>query len=861
MGQTRFEEFLCVWTFLLLSATPLTGGVTITESRLFVDGAAFPIRGAVYSPTPVGQTAAAVLDDAGCLFARDLPLIAAMGANTIRTTAMVRPGDRAFHDVLDHTRLYWLAGFPLEPYFDATRSLSPESPGGSALREEILTAFREFVEGSLGTRTLAFVFGDDVGHAYAAKFSGDAGDYYSLLAEAAAVARGIDTGALVTTTASDLSQIGSSDRGTNDAAQPDLAFWSLNRSGADPLDGDLAEARARTAKPVLISAFGIDAYDAIARRVDRMSQAKVARRIARGVEKATEGADSQVLGGVYAAFVDEWWRGGDAEVQGEAGTILNSSPDGVLNPAWLGLFRTAPSVVPGLDRIRPRDAYFALAEVWHGMVPSELTTPTVPEIAADGIRNMAGGLPLVAPGGLFVLPGSALTSAGRSVGAGDWPLQLGPVSVCMEGRPAPLVFAVENEIRGQVPGSTAPGRARAVVYRAGVPSDAAQFDVASAAPGIFEDGVFRPGRPCPVNEENGVPPGSYLEIYGSGLGGTGETIPDGVALPAAQAFPAMPLVTFRDRPLPVLFSGLLPGTPGVTQTNVAIADDFPAGSAGLSVERDGIQSNVHRLRVTTAQERPRFHVTLDGPDPVVLQAGGPAQTVFVLLNGYNGFCDLVRFELDGVATGVRATVPVGVPGQTLPLTLQAHAGAPPVQNDPMILTGRSIIPEAVNSVVRVTVLPSLGMATYRVVSGGWLSTVPVASFELNGNLLYRATGGGAGRGFNFMTIDPNTGILGPVRSFDTWASDAAVVAMEDYLKSLTEGVVVFGAIADDGFFKISDETRRVIRQTLGSGLIDKLEYRYSWAIMARKGVAQPIDEGLSPNGLVVLTQNLTFPID
>ena len=261
------------------------------------------------------------------------------------------------------------------------------------------------------------------------------------------------------------------------------------------------------------------------------------------------------------------------------------------------------------------------------------------------------------------------------------------------------------------------------------------------------------------------------------------------------------------------------------------------------------------------KKTPSFRVTIDGPDPVVLQAGGPVQSVFVLLNGLNGFCDLVRFEVSGLPPGVHASVPVGVPGQTLRLTLKADPGAVPVQNDPIVLTGRSIIPETVTSVVRVTVLPSAGTATYRVVSGGWLSTVPVASFELNGNPLYRVTGGGSGRGFNFLTIDPTTGILGPVRSFDTWASDAAVLAMEDYLKSLPNGVVVLGAIADDGFFKITDETRRVIRETLGSGLIDNLEYRYSWAIISRKGVAQPIHEGLSPNGLVVLTENLTFPMN
>jgi hypothetical protein len=151
-------------------------------------------------------------------------------------------------------------------------------------------------------------------------------------------------------------------------------------------------------------------------------------------------------------------------------------------------------------------------------------------------------------------------------------------------------------------------------------------------------------------------------------------------------------------------------------------------------------------------------------------------------------------------------------------------------------------------------------APVEVVSGGWLSTVPVANFRIHGTEIYRTTGGGPGRGFNFMTIDAATGVFGPVRTFDTWLRDADAAAMEDYLKSLPDGVVVLGAIADDGATRITDETRRVIRESLGSALIDHLEFRYSWAIISRKGATLPIDEGLSPNGLVVLSQTLDFPM-
>jgi hypothetical protein len=310
----------------------------------------------------------------------------------------------------------------------------------------------------------------------------------------------------------------------------------------------------------------------------------------------------------------------------------------------------------------------------------------------------------------------------------------------------------------------------------------------------------------------------------------------------------------------VLFSAMMAGFAGVSQTNVAIADDFPPGLAVLVVEQAGAMSNAHMLRVLSEAERPGFRVALDGPRIVLLQAGGPAQTVFVLLNGINSFCDPVHFEFKGVPQGVTASLPIGAPGQTLHLTLHAEADAPPIAAWPVFITARSTIPETVSHMVRVTVLPSLGPAPVEVVSGGWLSTVPVANFRIHGTEIYRTTGGGPGRGFNFMTIDAATGVFGPVRTFDTWLRDADAAAMEDYLKSLPDGVVVLGAIADDGATRITDETRRVIRESLGSALIDHLEFRYSWAIISRKGATLPIDEGLSPNGLVVLSQTLDFPM-
>ena len=161
---------------------------------------------------------------------------------------------------------------------------------------------------------------------------------------------------------------------------------------------------------------------------------------------------------------------------------------------------------------------------------------------------------------------------------------------------------------------------------------------------------------------------------------------------------------------------------------------------------------------------------------------------------------------------------------------------------------------------RITVLPAQGDIRLRVVSGGWTSGEPLALFQIEGHAVHQTTGGGPGRGFHFVAIDAETGILGPLRSFDTWTSDDDVRALEDYLESLPYGVVVLAAVADDGFLRLRAETFAAIREHLSSELIDQLEYQDSWAIVARKGALQPMAEKLGRFEQADVELVLSFPL-
>ena len=298
---------------LCLLAAPASAAFQIRDSRLYLDDDEFLVRGVVYSNVPIRRQWSDTLRDAGCLYARDFPLIATLGANTIRTLAMVPPGDRAFQVSLDDAGLYWLAGFPLDRFYGAGETLSPDSAQGQSLRSRILEEFAAYVEAwGRHPRLIAFVFGDDVTSDYGTKFLGSPADFYSLLRQAAAIIQEDRDGLLVTTAVSGESQIGAFDLGTNDVSQPDIAFWSVNYLGAAPFDGVFRSLRSRTAKPFLVSAFGVDAFDQRSRAPNEQIQADVARVQIEAIESAAGGGGYPALGGLWAGFVDEWWRGGES---------------------------------------------------------------------------------------------------------------------------------------------------------------------------------------------------------------------------------------------------------------------------------------------------------------------------------------------------------------------------------------------------------------------------------------------------------------------------------------------------------------------------------------------------------------------
>jgi uncharacterized protein (TIGR03437 family) len=815
----------------------------IRGSRLFLEGRPFAVRGVAYSPTPIGQAAGPVLDVSACVYHRDFPLAVRAGINTIRLYARLPSDDAGFWQAVERANLYVLAGFPLEPYYHPAATLSPQSESGRMLRASILRDFASYAEQLRGRqRVIALVFGNEVAADYGRKFSGQARDFYTLLEEAGAALRTAG-GALLTTAVAETAEL--------DKAEAPGLFWSVNASRGTSFGGLFEEARLRTGRPLLLSEFGVDAWDSRTQAEASEVQAEALRRLAEELQREVDRPDSRVLGGVWFGWTDEWWRGAsDPSRHGAEGVPASGFPDGVRNPGWFGLFGVTTTGLPGLDALRARPAFTALAEAWGGKLPEPWPAIPPPRLEPLGVVNAGSLAPHVARGGLVSFFGEYLTvePSGSEL-----------TSACLAGRPAPLLFASTTQLNGQVPWESATGPADALVFRAGTASNPLRVEVREVSPGILERGVLEAGKPCPVTVTNGVRPGAYLEIYGTGLGAAGAPPPTGFAPAEASPTNVPPRAMLGARELRVLYSGLVPGILGLYQTNVQVPPDFPvAATAGLRLLSGTSGSNALPIAIHGAGEvagvslRPQ---TLS----FEIQAGGPPQSKELAIEGVNGFCEVVRFAVSGVPEGVRVTAPVGFPGYRVPITVEALPSAPALESIDVILAAQTRAEHNPAARLRVAVLPGRGDISFRVVSGGGRAGF-VAQFEMAGRIIHQAHGGGPGRGFHFIVLNGATGVLGPVRSFDTWASEPAAEAMASYLAALPLGTVVLGAIADEGTLNLTPRAREALRTVLRSQFADALQYQDSWAVIGRTGAIAPIAEGWSADRQVVLQKVLTFPL-
>ena len=204
---------------------------------------------------------------------------------------------------------------------------------------------------------------------------------------------------------------------------------------------------------------------------------------------------------------------------------------------------------------------------------------------------------MVAPGSLFSIFGTGLSTSTASAQTLPLPTTLGQTQVLVNGTPAPLVYASAGQVNAQMPTEVPTGQAVTLTVKNGEStSNTVALNIPPAAPGIFTID----GTEAIVQNPNGsvnssstpAHPGDVLVAYLTGGGAVNSgSWSTGVASPSGPAsVTASYTLTVGNQAAQVEYLGLTPGFVGLYQANFTLPS-MAAGTYPIVVTVAGNASN------------------------------------------------------------------------------------------------------------------------------------------------------------------------------------------------------------------------------------------------------------------------------
>ncbi len=158
-------------------------------------------------------------------------------------------------------------------------------------------------------------------------------------------------------------------------------------------------------KPVMLSEFGADAFDAVTQQEDQNQQAFFLdnqwRQIYANLYDA-RGGEGNCLGGTMFEWTDEWWKHNVGDPAGysvhDTGAgwangnyyFDNTVAQGMnMNEEWFGLVSVSPEKQGGIDKRVPRKAYYVIRDFWKNpCAATQVKPPVRKEAPREKIRGM-----------------------------------------------------------------------------------------------------------------------------------------------------------------------------------------------------------------------------------------------------------------------------------------------------------------------------------------------------------------------------------------------------------------------------------------------------------------------------------------
>jgi hypothetical protein len=307
--------------------------VTVSGRGLFVNGVAFHIKGVCWNPVKKGGTQPSGLDFPGAA-TTDIPLMRAAGINAVRTYEALT--NRAVLDQLYAAGIYVLD------------SVLPSAGTSTATAVSTVHGIKDH------PAILAWVIGNEWNY----------NGLYSNLSLADATARVKDAAAAIH--AEDpahpvATPYGELPPASQLTALPEIDLWGLNVYRGISFGTLFQDWAARSGKPMFVSEYGSDAWNANLPGEDDASQAKADQMLTQAIwdQGVANNAAGATVGGTIFEWADEWWKdsSGSASTHDSGGSAPGGGPypDSTFNEEWWGIV--------DIDR-NPRPAYDALKAIF-----------------------------------------------------------------------------------------------------------------------------------------------------------------------------------------------------------------------------------------------------------------------------------------------------------------------------------------------------------------------------------------------------------------------------------------------------------------------------------------------------------------
>ncbi len=236
-------------------------------------------------------------------------------------------------------------------------------------------------------------------------------------------------------------------------------------------------------------------------------------------------------------------------------------------------------------------------------------TPPTPTFAVSGVISNAAytGIPFeVSPGGIYSIyyanspslgPANPVLDGGYDA-YGFLPTVLAGVSVTFDGIAAPMFYAAVGQLDFQVPFELAKNletgvvtKTQVVVNYLGSASAPVAVPVVPSQPTFYSIGTA--GAVLAINPDgtlnsaqNPAARGTFVTIYGDGVGGVSYPIVTGQGAPGLPSSSYTGSYTYSigaSPPAPASFGGWSPGSVGLAQWNLQIPSGTPSGVASVVV--------------------------------------------------------------------------------------------------------------------------------------------------------------------------------------------------------------------------------------------------------------------------------------